>query len=315
MRTPRNPATRTEGERTRTTKRGHLAGAVAIAVILFASAAFGAFGLGTAHAQSALQFSVARSSAGGVPGAPTLPFGNIHHNTSSDWAGYVDVAARGNLVTEVSAAWYIPLTTCGEPNALGPAYDIQWVGIDGYGNGNLSRVGTAGYCTSHGATPTYYLWWEFYPYANAQLVYTATPGDPIQATVLYNPSWCLGNACGIYTLDLVDLSSGNSINVVGGGWVCSGTNCEGGPAHTAECISEQPSGYQLAKFSPVVFDDCTATIGTGFHGIGGFSNSVATTYALTQLGPISLLKSQTVSTLSGAVYKKSVFTVTWHHFD
>ena len=314
MGTVTHGASRTERQGVRRIERAHAAGAVAIAVVLLASVGLGAIGLAAAHVGSLTQLSSARVLDGSVAEAPTASFGTVHHSSSGNWAGYADVAAAGTQVYQISASWFIPTTTCGEPNARGAALNSQWVGIDGFGNGNVSQVGTAGYCPYHGASPTYYLWWEFYPYNSAQFVYTASAGDAIQAYVLYNPSWCVNNACGVFTLNLYDISSGNAINVVGGGWICSSGGCEGGPAATAECISEEAAGYQLAKYSPMFFYSCAATIGTTATGIGGFTNHQATTYAITQYGPISGLKSQTVSSLSSVVYTNADFTITWHRF-
>jgi hypothetical protein len=240
------------------------------------------------------------------------------HVNSTNWAGYAVVPTAGaGSIQEVTAEWYIPTANCSQPKADGPALSSEWVGIDGYNTGTVEQTGTAAYCSSHGATPVYYLWWEFYPYNSAQYVYTANAGDLVQAYVLYNPSVCISGACGVYTLDLSDLTSGNSISVVGGGWICNtAAVCEGGTDSSAECISEvSAGGYVLTKTTPVTFYACAVEISGTFKGIGSFSSAVASTSEITQIGPVSGLKAQTVSGCTSYFYGKSDFTVTWHHYN
>lgn len=245
-------------------------------------------------------------------GATTSHFGSIS-TTSTNWAGYAIVpAAGGGVIQEVTAEWSIPTATCGQPS--GAALDAQWVGIDGYGNGNVSQTGTAAYCSSPGATPTYYLWWEFYPYNSAQFIYSASAGDFVQAYVLYNAAACVNGHCGIYDLILNDLSSGNSISVTGDAAVCSGSNCEGGPDASAECVSEEPAGYDLTKATKVTFLACAVEINGLFKGIGSFSNSTGPLYKITQTGPVTGLVAQSVSALSTYYYGKSEFSIGWHHY-
>ncbi len=285
----------------RRTAAKNVVGALAIAAIMMASIGFGAVALVAAHAPSGT----------GIPG---ITLGPISKGNSYNWAGYGDAAATGS-VTQVSAAWFIPTTTCSGPNSAGVGYDAQWIGIDGLNNGNVSQVGTLAYCPSHLATPTYYLWWEFYPYNGVQLVTTASAGDAIEAWVTYDPTFCIGTTCGTFSLNLVDLSSGATVSETGAAWVCSSSGCEGGPAATAECISEDILPYQLEKFSQMTFYNCMATIGSSYKGIGGFSSTMATTYQLTQYGLTSGLKDQTVGTLFTQYYPRSSFTVNFHHSD
>ncbi len=287
-------------------------GAILVAGLMLATLGVGAVSWVASHAPAATSLS-AMSGPSGMAGAPNVQFGPITHTYSYNWAGYADSSSNG-AVLEVSANWFIPTTTCGEPNANGAALNDMWVGIDGFANGNVSQLGTAGWCPSHGATPTYYLWWEFYPYNSAQFVYTASAGDAIQAYVLYNPSWCIYGHCGLYTLYLDDISSGQTITVTGNGYYCSGSGCEGGPAASAECISEE-TNYQLAKYTGAQFYSCEATIGGYHRGIGGFPAATTSTYAITQYGPVSGLKAQTVTPLLSAVYAHDTFDVNWHHFE
>ncbi|MCI4323075.1 MAG: G1 family endopeptidase [Thermoplasmata archaeon] len=301
-------------------RRGALATAVVgIAVVMVLSAYLGAASVPSGAAT--------RTNTAGTPtSGPHVQLSSIGpvasnafaHVNSTNWAGYAVVPAAGaGSIQEVTAEWYIPTANCSQPKADGAALSSQWVGIDGFNTGTVEQTGTAAYCSANGATPVYYLWWEFDPYNAAQYVYTANAGDLVQAYVLYNPTICVSGSCGVYTLDLSDISSGNTISVVGGGWICNAAAvCEGGSDASAECISEvSAGGYVLTKTTPLTFYACAVEISGTFKGIGSFSSAVASTNVLTQIGPVSGLKAQTVSGCVAFAYGKSEFTVTWHHYN
>jgi Peptidase A4 family len=256
---------------------------------------------------------------GGVKNVKTGAIGRfgIISSTSGNWAGYAAVPKAGNgVIQEITAEWAIPTATCSQPASYGAALDSQWVGIDGFSTGTVEQTGTSAYCSSNGATPVYYLWWEFYPYNNAQFIYTASAGDFVQAYVLYNPAACVNSVCGVYDLILNDLTSGNSISVTGGGWVCNpnGGSCEGGVDSSAECISEQSGGgFVLTKVTKLTFLACAAEINGTFKGLGSFSSSTATIYSITQVN--GSLTDQSVSSITSYFYGKSEFSVTWHHYN
>jgi hypothetical protein len=259
----------------------------------------------------------------GVSSVPTQHASpGLVKETSSNWAGYAVVPSANGEIDEVTAEWYVPTTSCSEPT--GSAEAVQWIGIDGWGSGTVEQDGTLEYCSSPGATPQYYLWWEFYPYNSIQICSTCSgvaPGQFVQAYVMYNPGAEVNGKVGVYTLTITDLSNyAITVTVTGNPSTCnSGGACEGGPNHSVECIAEDPgtgsgSLWTLANYGSVKFYACEASINGKYTGIGSFGKTV-TTYELTQTGPISGSDIQIPSALSTYLYGKSEFSVTWNGYS
>jgi len=227
--------------------------------------------------------------------------------SSTDWAGYGDAATTAGTITEVTSEWFIPAATCNEKS--GATYQVEWVGIDGLNSGTVEQIGSYDYCSGPGATPAYYLWYEFYPNELIQIVATANPGDYVSAYVLYNPEITINGQVGIYTLELFDLEDNVSFSTVAGGWDLGYTPADS----SAECISEAPvvgsSIAHLANYGTTTFYACDATIGSHTSGIGGLS-SVATVDKLTQVDAAGHTL-QSVGGLTNAGGTKSSFTITW----
>jgi hypothetical protein len=202
----------------------------------------------------------------------------------------------------------------------GGAYQVSWVGIDGFGTGTVEQAGTLSYCSTTGATPAYADWWEFEPYNGIQSVNSISGGDFVQATVLYNPAACISGVCGIYTLSVSDLSAGTSFSVTGDPSLCNSHGaCEGGVDGSAECISEAPSGFGYSGVTPVAdygtstFYACADTIGSTFAGPGAHG-SASTEYKLTQIGGVTGKTDQSTSSLTKYYYGAN-FVVTWVRYN
>ena len=250
--------------------------------------------------------------------------GAITHTTSSNWAGFVNTVANTSYGTiqEVTAEWYTPSVNCAHA-PRGGAYQVSWVGIDGWNTGTVEQDGTLSYCSTTGATPAYYDWWEFYPYNGITTVNSISGGDFVQAYVLYNSLACVNSVCGVYTLQLSDLSASTSFSVTGGGWICNAAsgNCEGGLDSSAECISEAPSGFGYTGVTPVAnyhnttFYGCADTIGNSFLGIGSWSSSSGVSILqVNQIGASSSVDQKTGAIASWSYYGNSKFLVTWQHY-
>lgn len=101
-----------------------------------------------------------------------------HTVDSTNWSGY---AVTGSNVTDVKGSWTVPSVVC--PG--GSQYSSFWVGIDGYDSNTVEQLGTDSDCQN--GTPTYYMWWEFYPHPSYTLTnFIVKPGDTISAEVKYN---------------------------------------------------------------------------------------------------------------------------------
>jgi hypothetical protein len=239
---------------------------------------------------------------------PSVLHGTTKTN-SGNWAGYADVAKTAGTITEVFSEWYIPAATCNEKS--GATYQVQWIGIDGFGSGSVEQLGSFDYCSGPGATPAYYTWYEFYPYNSVQIVADSSAGALISAYVLYNPTIQINGIAGVYTLELFDPDNGVSFTEIAGGYDLGYT-----PADvSAECISEAPSGssgvLHLADYGTTTFYACSDTIGTHTGGIGG-QGSVSTVYRINQVGA-STKTDQSTGNLSTYLYTESTFSITWKH--
>ncbi len=302
---------------------------LALAVAVMAVAGFGFAGvatavvsleahLGPASTGSDLKWSAAEKITPEMS-AELHAFGknSVTKTTSSNWAGYADTVASeyyGNVL-EASGEWFVPTISCD----VYPALDDQWVGIDGWATGTVEQGGTYGYCNSDGGGPYYWTWFEFYPYENIQSYAEISAGQLVQAYVLYNPSICFGDYCGVYTIVVDDTDdAGASFMIQGNPSTCNSNGCEGGQDSGSECISESLTnqGDYLADYGTETFYRCNTEINGYYNGIGGLPGSAhATVLEITQYGPSTGDLQQKVGSLSSYYQKKDKFTVTWESYD
>ncbi len=254
----------------------------------------------------------------GIASLPASGAGGPADWTSYNWAGYADIKKSGNI-TEATGEWFVTAVSCANAPKKG-SFEVQWVGIDGWGSDTVEQAGTLSYCSGPGAAPQYYTWWEFWPYNDITFVTQETVGDFVQATVLYSPNVCYGTACGVYTLVFQDFdNASNNFVVAGNPSVCDSNGCENGPDLSAECISEAPSGFGYPGYTPLAdygetdFYYCSATIHGHFAGIGSLS-AVATVYHINEVDSAGHLMQKTgpIGTLAPPGNDgKSSFYIVW----
>jgi hypothetical protein len=182
-----------------------------------------------------------------IPSAPAhRTSGSVISTTSTNWGGYADTATSGSIL-EATADWFVPSIGC----SVYPAVQDNWVGIDGFGSGTVEQGGTYAYCDSSGNGPFYWTWFEFYPYESIQSVSSAvSPGDLIQAYILYNPYISVNGDIGLYTIIVEDISNpAATFTVQGNPSTCNTNGCENGPDSSAECISESLT-FPGSRWSP-----------------------------------------------------------------
>jgi hypothetical protein len=173
--------------------------------------------------------------------------GGIDHSvTSTNWSGY---AANGGTYSSVSASWVEPAATC----SSGSQYSSFWVGLDGYSSNSVEQTGTDTDCQN--GVPTYYGWYEMYPHPSFSFGGGVSPGDTINASVVFSGS-------NSYTLTLKDVTKG---------WTATTTKKLSNAARSsAEVIIEAPSSggiLPLADFGTV---NVSSSIVDG-SAIGGFN--------------------------------------------
>jgi hypothetical protein len=325
---------RTEKEGSWRTGSSRPSGVLAVAVAVMAIAGLGLAGALVLESAATLVKGGAEKT---VPQGPSLTLleeqltALLHPSTakakittkySYNWAGYVFAAKSSNdgKLTEVSAAWFAPTVTCNEPTGY-VAEQVSWVGFDGWTTGTVEQGGSLAYCSNNGATPDYYIWWEFYPYNDIQVVDSISGGDAIQAYVLYNPGWCVGSECGLFTIQVSDIDNGDSFSVQGGCWVTDSSGCEGGSDANAEVISEAPGGvsynggyFYLADYGTTEFYEAQCTVAGHSTGIGAESKKLGSTYKVDEVGYTSGTIIQTTGGLSTDYYGQA-FGIDWGGFD
>lgn len=233
---------------------------------------------------------VASAASGAHPG------GLLFTSTSSNWAGYAVTGAKGS-VTFVNGSWTVPsVTGCTGGSS---SYSSFWVGIDGYSSSSVEQTGTDSDC--HGATPSYYAWYEFYP-KPSHVISTLTihPGDIVYAQVAYSTK---GFSCTIK-----DVTTGKSFST---------TAKVRAQRTSAEWIAEAPSSsggvLPLANFGTVGFGyDYTALPSTSsatVSGTTGLLGSFTTAVAIDMVGAhnAALTKAST----SALSTDSTSFSVTW----
>jgi Peptidase A4 family len=124
-------------------------------------------------------------------------------------------------------------------------FSSQWVGIDGFNNGDLIQTGTESDYFSGSAH--YDAWWEILPAAETVIPSLPVhPGDHMSASVTRN-------ANATWTLSITDTTTGGSFSTV---------QAYNGPRTSAEWIEEAPTvGGRIASLahysSPQTFDPGT----------------------------------------------------------
>ncbi|HXY47395.1 MAG TPA: G1 family glutamic endopeptidase [Thermoplasmata archaeon] len=222
-----------------------------------------------------------------IAGIGAGPNAGVTSYSSENWAGYFASGPNGS-VTKVSSSWEQPTASCGS----GTSYSVFWVGIDGATDTTVEQIGTIIGCSK--GVASYAAWWELYPTNSIQIIkkLTVNPGDSVSASVTY--------ASGSFTM---------AITVAGHSF--SKTGAQSALQNSAECIAERPAHvvdgnivfYHLAKFSPISFVSCTATISGHARGIGAFSS----------VGEVTMedTAGHVLAATSGLNGSKNSFSVTW----
>ena len=118
--------------------------------------------------------------------------------------GSCTAGCRGLLPACLAKCAEVPSANCnGGGVGTGDAFAYHWIGLDGWSTGTVEEDGVADFC--EGGTASYYAWWEMYP-NGINLVFQVSPGDAITSRVTYD-------GAGIYTLYLLDYTSGQSFNL------------------------------------------------------------------------------------------------------
>ncbi len=193
----------------------------------------------------------------GIASASMIPANAIATTTSSNWAGYADVATTASeSFSNVSGEWTVPTVT-GSSFGSG-SYSAFWVGLDGYSSSTVEQIGIG--ADVIGGRAEYYAWYEMYPSGAYEIPLNIAAGNAISASVSY-----VGN--NQYDLFIDDLSTHKSYSTV--------QVSAAGQRFSAEWIAEAPSNSNgvlpLANFGTVTFSNAAATLDGTTGTISSFS--------------------------------------------
>lgn len=157
---------------------------------------------------------------------------------ATNWSGYAQNSATRGTFTAVKDTWRVPTVNT---TLSGNQYSADWVGVDGFANGNLVQCGTEADNIGHKAV--YDAWTEILPAPAVVITGLAIhPGDKVFAQVKET-------AVNSWLMQVKDLTTGKS-----GSRTVSYT----APATSTEVIHERPtvngSLATLAKTSKVTLD-------------------------------------------------------------
>ncbi len=227
------------------------------------------------------------------------PIQNVTTSYNTIWAGY---AVTGSDFTYVQGSWVVAAVNC----TTTPKSDSsEWVGIDGWSSLTVEQIGTDADCV--GSTPSYYVWYEFYPLNTVVIKdVSIAAGDVFSASVTYE-----GN--NEYLVAITNQTTGENFSKE---VAFSGAGNSGMPLRNSAEWIEEMDGAKLSDFGVDSF-------GTLYSGVNGFSD-LATDSSIS--GPIKNFGSvvqRSVSTRNGTDTSKATavpsalapdgesFTVTW----
>jgi Peptidase A4 family len=187
----------------------------------------------------------------------------------SGWAGDVVLVSTLNYnppepVNTVYGEWFIPNVTPIPNEPAGGQTVGFWVGIDGFGNGQVLQAGTA--ATVNGNNTANWVWTEWYPLPPIQVTnFPINPGDYITVLVCApqpNHGFCSMLNKTTNQATSIGITPPNNVTSIGA---------------TAEWIVEGISSI-LPVFSTVVFQNCSAgTKDHAFNAEGGIVTEITGT--------------------------------------
>lgn len=224
--------------------------------------------------------------------------------SSENWDGYALTNTSDTNTTNfnsVSATWVQPAVTCNAGSSVGST----WVGLDGWLSSSVEQGGSDAECLGT-MTPTYFLWWEMFPFNDVQDVVQINAGDTIHGSVTFDTT----NK--VFDIVITDetLHKGLSESIA-----CQ-PDMGGCLRSSAEVISEDTGGgdnvdglFLLPKYNTVNFTSASVTDVNG--DVGTLSNSAWVANNVTEISSDDVTK-QTVGALSP---DGSSFSTTWQQYS
>jgi hypothetical protein len=210
---------------------------------------------GTTAAQGTTDFVVRATDSAPTPHTATAAlslYPDISQGSDDSWAGYAD---NGGPFTSATGTFNIPSIQAANASATNPDILVQWVGVDGYTNGNLIQAGMME--ESDPDAPAGFdvmAWWEILPdYPTiVPVALTANAGDKVTVALAQVTP-------GTWAISIDDITDSQSF---------SAQEPYAGPLASAEWVVEDPTNtapaaalFPMPQFPLVTFSGI-ATTGT-----------------------------------------------------
>ena len=219
--------------------------------------------------------------------------------TSTNWSGY---SVINSTYTAVTGSWVVPSVKC---SGVGSQYASFWVGLDGYNSDTVEQTGTDSDCDF--LSPTYYVWYEFYPQPSYNVTSVPLkPGDIVFAYVLYDRS------SDEFIVGVTNETTGKSYKKSG--------KVAGADRSSAEWITEAPCCTILGQILPLT-DFGTVKFGSDYSGLlsTNWASGATTTAPIgffpaidtVEIDKVATLSSPQAATCSALSADGTSFTCTW----
>jgi hypothetical protein len=195
---------------------------------------------------------------------------DLANATSGNWSGAADFSPAGKPYRWVAGQWTVP-----NPHAPGSGsyYASEWVGIDGWGSGDVLQAGTETEITEvlWFTISSVYTWWEWYPAGEVAITnLPVSPGDVMYCLICVNSTT---SATAYFSNQATGVSTNFTITAP------SGTTLAG---NSAEWVVERPtvngSVASLTDYDVVYFDECLAGwFGGGTIGVDDLASATSIT--------------------------------------
>lgn len=237
------------------------------------------------------------------PGAAGTANGSF---TSTNWDGWVDTnssSSNTSTFNKVSATWVQPAVTCNGSPSIGSS----WVGFDGWVSGSTSveQGGSDAECLGT-TTPSYFLWWEMFPFNASQDVVQINAGDTIHGSVTFD------TAKSVFNIVITDQTLNRGLTES----IACQADMNGCPRSSAEVISEDTGGgrnvdglFLLPKYGTETYTNASVTNVSGHRGT--LSDSAWVANNVTEVSSDGVTK-QTVGALGSG---GASFSTAWKQYS
>lgn len=188
---------------------------------------------------------------------------NNSTSTSSNWSGSVDLSGaasynRSNSFYFLYADYVVPVARQAYGSCTGSwDYSSSWVGLDGYGSGDVLQAGSESdaYCNGSTNAAYYSAWYEWYPFGSVRITnFPIAPGNDIFVEV-WNVSATQGYAYFVnYTTNQtveIGFTAPSNARFIGNSaeWVVERPGVNGGLATLTNYISDYFSSCYAYTFA------------------------------------------------------------------